>query len=189
MLQVCFSFFSHGIFREVLSRKSTILLTIYCDKHWDMLLVVLLMWIWQGKGGLDILWKMKGNTLPPRRPSEISELIGTVCPLLKANLCLFSLLSVPFPRSLRSHAEPVNISGEYTCMCQHHEVLSRVSQLLGLFAPFSKLLQNPACSAPEWIILGHPFEKAMQTLEFKIPHLWMRAPLLFREKTFEFGSP
>lgn len=85
----------------MLSRKSTILLTIYCDKHWDMLLVVLLIRIWQGKGGLDILWKMKGNTLPPRRPSEISELIGTVCPLLKANLCLLSLLSLSaFPKVL-----------------------------------------------------------------------------------------
>lgn len=43
---------SHGTFPEVPSRKSSILLTISCDKHWDMLLVVLRIWLW---GGLDIL--------------------------------------------------------------------------------------------------------------------------------------
>lgn len=137
MLQFVFHFFSHGIFPEASSRKSSILLTIYCDKHWDVLLVVLLIWIWQGKGGLGILWKMKGNTLPPRCPSEISELIGTVCLLLKASLCLFSVLSPSaFPKVCEVSRRPWgHFWGLHFYVSAPRSTVMSLTAAVGLFAP------------------------------------------------------
>lgn len=53
MIQVCFNvlvmewkFFSNGMFSQVAYRKPSILLTTSGAKPWDVLLVVLLTWLW-----------------------------------------------------------------------------------------------------------------------------------------------
>lgn len=38
--------FSNGMFPQVPYKKPSVLLTIYGDKYWDVLLVELLIWLW-----------------------------------------------------------------------------------------------------------------------------------------------
>lgn len=153
MIHICFNFlamewkfFSNGMFPQVPFRKPSALLTISGDKHWDVLLVVLVIRLW---GRLDILWKMKGQHCHQDAPQRISVLIDTAYSLLKGRLCLFSPLSVHSPKSLRFHAEPGDISG-VTLWCVKCTTATGGDLLF-----CSGLLQKFACSAAEWIDLGH----------------------------------